>query len=219
MQFEIFDLGLVDFKKAWDFQKQAFEAVRNNYFVAALILCQHYPVITLGRSADRKNILASETTLNRQGIKVFEIERGGDVTYHGPGQITVYPVFNLEYLRKDIHWFLRQLEEVAIDLLSDFGIEGKRVAGLTGVWVDNQKIASIGIAVRNWITFHGLTINIKKSDLRNFGLIRPCGLDIEMISLEEISGKEIEMIAVKERLIKKLKSAFLAPQESLAAIN
>ncbi|OGX18294.1 MAG: lipoyl(octanoyl) transferase, partial [Omnitrophica WOR_2 bacterium RBG_13_44_8b] len=127
--------------------------------------------------------------------------RGGDVTYHGPGQLTVYPIFDLKYFRKDINFFLRFLEQVTIDFLADFAIIGERVPGSTGVWVENKKIASIGIAVRNWITFHGLSINIKSGDLDNFHLIKPCGRDIEMTCLETELGGNIEFNAVKSKFI------------------
>ncbi len=205
MQIEIFDLGLVDFKKAWDFQKEIFKAVKCQNLTSALVLCQHYPVITLGRSRDRKNILIDERELNLRGIQIYEIERGGDVTYHGPGQLTVYPIFNLSYLKKDIHWYLRLLEDIIIACLSDFGIKGERYAGLTGVWVDRQKIASIGIAIKNWITFHGLSVNIKKNDLDIFRLIRPCGMNIEMSSLETVLERNIEIDNIKESLIHKFR--------------
>jgi len=143
---------------------------------------------------------------------MYEIERGGDVTYHGPGQLIVYPVFNLTYLKKDIHLFLRQLEGLAMDFLSDFGIKGLRYKGLTGVWIDKKKVASIGIAIRNWITFHGMSINIKKDDLDNFSLIEPCGMDIEMTSLETVLGKNIEIEQTKEIFTRKFKDTFLIPR-------
>lgn len=207
--FLVFDLGLVDFKEAWQFQKKVFEDVKSGLFKSALILCQHYPVVTLGRQALKENIRACEYELKNMGIDVYKIERGGDVTYHGPGQVVAYPVFNLNWFKKDIHLFLRQLEEVIIDFLSDFGIRGLRYKGLTGVWVDGKKIASIGIAIRNWITFHGLSINIKKGDLENFGLIRPCGMDIEMTALEKVLDRDIDISELKESLIQKFKTVFL----------
>lgn len=205
MQFEIFDLGLVDFKKAWECQKEIFNAVKNGLFESGLIFCRHYPAFTLGRSANKKNILISEEELKIRGISVYEIERGGDVTYHGPGQIIAYPIFNLNYLKKDIYLFLRNLEQIIIDLLSDLGIKANRRSGLTGVWINKQKIASIGIAIKNWITFHGLSINVRKNDLDNFRLIRPCGMDIEITCLETILAKEIEMGVLKENLINKFR--------------
>ena len=216
MQFKIFNSGLVDFKKIWDFQKQILQAVKNQEIPSALILCQHYPVITLGRTANKKNILISEGELRNRGIQICEIERGGDVTYHGPGQLMLYPVFNLNYLKKDIHWFLRQLEEAVIVYLSDMGIKGQRRPGLTGVWVNGKKIASIGIAIRNWITFHGLSINIKSDDLANFSLIRPCGMDIEMTTLETILERNIEIESVKENLIHKFREIFNCQDTALA---
>ena len=209
MEFKVFDLGLADFAKAQAWQKKIFEEVRTGLLPSALILCQHYPVITLGRSAAKENLKVPEAELRNKGIQIYAIERGGDVTYHGPGQIVAYPIFNLGYLKKDIHLFLRQLEEVAIDFLSDFGIHGKRYSGLTGAWVDKQKIASIGIAIRHWITFHGLSINIKKDDLDNFCLIRPCGMDIEMTSLETVLGKNMAIDNLKQNLIRKFKEIFL----------
>ncbi len=201
MQLKIIDLGLIDFKKAWQLQKQVFADVKTGLYNCALILCQHHPVITLGRLADKENILAAAPELKAKGIQVYETERGGDVTYHGPGQLTVYPIFNLNFLKKDIHWFLRQLEEIVIAWLSDFGIKSQRRAGLTGVWIGERKIASVGIAIRDWITFHGLSINIKKQDLENFSFIRPCGMNIEMTSLEAVLDRGIEVQGIKENLI------------------
>ncbi|MBU3958478.1 MAG: lipoyl(octanoyl) transferase LipB [Candidatus Omnitrophica bacterium] len=208
MEFKVFDLGLVQYQKALQLQKELLSSVKTGLLKSALILCRHYPVITLGRIADKKNILVAESELKARGIQLYDSERGGDVTYHGPGQLTVYPVFNLQYFQKDIHLFLRQLEEVAIGLLSDFGIKADRLSGLTGVWVGKQKIASIGIAIKNWITFHGSSINIKKNDLDNFSLIRPCGMDIEMTSLETVLGRDIEIDHLKESLVHKLRAVF-----------
>jgi lipoate-protein ligase B len=165
-----------------------------------LIICQHYPVITLGRGADRKNILADERELKKRNIPVYEIERGGDVTYHGPGQLVVYPIYNLSFFQRDIHLFLRKLEEMAITVLEEFGISPQRLPGLTGVWVGEKKIASIGIAIKNWITFHGLAINIKQDDLANFSLVRPCGLDITMTSLETVLNKPVNLNSVRDTL-------------------
>lgn len=208
MRFKIFNLGLINFEKAWQFQKDIFMDVKNGYLSSGLILCRHYPVITLGRLSKRENIKVYESDLKNKGIKIYEIERGGDVTYHGPGQIIAYPIFNLNYFKKDIHLFLRQLEEVIISLLLDFGINGLRYTGFTGVWVDRQKIASIGIAIKNWITFHGLSINIKRYDLDNFYFIRPCGMNITVTCLETLLDRSIEINNVKEILIHKFKNIF-----------
>lgn len=218
MEFKVFDLGLIDFRIAERFQEKIFREVKNGVFDSGLVFCQHYPAITLGRSAKKSNILVSRQELTLRGIQIYDTGRGGDVTYHGPGQFMVYPIFNLSCLKKDVHWFLRQLEEVVISFLSDFGIKAERRMGLTGVWVNQKKIASIGIAIKNWITLHGLSINIKRDDLENFRLIRPCGLDIEMISLECLLGKEVEVDSIKDKIIGKFNGG-IYDQCALAGIR
>ncbi|OGX44260.1 MAG: lipoyl(octanoyl) transferase [Omnitrophica WOR_2 bacterium RIFCSPLOWO2_12_FULL_51_8] len=193
MRFEVFDLGLVAYKEAWDFQKEIFAKVKSGSIESALILCRHFPVITLGRLADERNILSDSRQLNLRQIEIYRTERGGDISYHGPGQLIAYPVFNLSYLKKDIHWFLRYLERIIITFLSDCGAAAKARPGLTGVWIGDRKIASIGIAIRNWISFHGFSVNISSNDLDNFRLIRPCGMNIEMTCLERETGQLMEM--------------------------
>ncbi len=208
MRFVISDLGLIDFGKAWYIQREAHREVRDNSSLNRLFFCRHYPVITLGRLARQDNILITEEQLKEKGISCYRIERAGDVTYHGPGQLTAYPVFNLNYFKKDIRWFLRQLEEVVIRLLSDFKIIAARKPGLTGVWVGEDKITSIGITVKNWVTYHGISTVVKKADLDNFGLIRPCGMDIGITSLETVLAKDIAMEEVKEKLAVKFRQVF-----------
>lgn len=201
MDLKIIDLGLIDFNTAWQRQKEIFSEAKSGRLRHALLICRHQPVITLGKNADKKNILVSEEELKNKGIGLCSTDRGGDVTYHGPGQLTVYPIFNLNYLEKDIHWFLRYLEELIIQALNGFGIRGGRLKGLTGVWVKDHKIASIGIAIRSWITFHGLSLNIQRNDLINFSLIRPCGMDIIMTSVESETGKTTSIDRVKKTFI------------------
>ncbi|MCM8789541.1 MAG: lipoyl(octanoyl) transferase LipB [Candidatus Omnitrophica bacterium] len=215
MDLRIFDLGLINYFTCWQIQKEIFKAVKFELFESSLVICRHNPVITAGRNTIFGNILASEEKLQELGIQTYGIERGGDVTYHGPGQLTVYPIFNLILFKKDLHWFLRQLEESVINFLSDFGIIGERHSGLTGVWADGKKICSIGIAVKNWITFHGLSLNIKKDDLQNFNLIRPCGLDIEMTSLEGLLNRTIEIDEIKNNLILKVRDT-LSPNQRIS---
>ena len=210
MQIRVFDSGIADFERIWDLQKKLLLETKGERFPLNLVICQHYPVFTSGRNASIKNILATEEEIRGKGIKVYKVERAGDFTYHGLGQVTVYPIFDLEFLKKDLHWFLRSLEEIAIGVLADFGIRGERVPGLTGAWFKSRKIASIGIAVRNWVTFHGMSINVKKDDLENFRMIRPCGMDIEMTSLESISEKKIEIDEVKKSVIQRIKGVFLS---------
>lgn len=208
MEFKTLKLGLIGFQEAQETQRKIFFDVRSELLKSVLILCRHHPVITLGKQADEKNILVPENELSKRGIQVGRAERGGNVTYHGPGQVTAYPIFNLAYFKKDIHYFLRSLEKVAISLLSDFGIKASRLPGLTGVWVKKEKIASIGIAIRNWISFQGLSINIKKDDLINFGLIRPCGMDIAVTSLEKALNSKVEIETVEEKIICKFRETF-----------
>lgn len=203
MEFKLYDLGLVDFQSSWDFQKNIFLKVRQGGLFSALILCQHKPVITLGRSSKGENILVQERRLKKLNIKIYEIERGGDVTYHGPGQLCIYPIVNLAHFKKDINWFLRSLESLLIEVLSDSSIQATALPGLTGIWIEQAKIASIGIAIKNWITFHGISLNIKQDDLANFGLIRPCGLDIIMTSMERVLEKEVRVDEVKEILTRR----------------
>lgn len=201
-------MGLVDFKNAWDFQKETFASVKDNHFDAALILCRHYPVITIGRTGRQENIRVPLPELEKRGVPLLRIERGGDVTYHGPGQLTAYHIFNLNYLKKDIHLFLRKLEGLAIDFLAEFGINASRREGFTGVWIEKKKIASIGVAIRSWITMHGMSINIRENDLGNFSLIRPCGMDVEMTSLETVLGKGVESGLLDELFINKFRKSF-----------
>lgn len=194
------DLGLVDYEDACSCQKVQVARVRAGGR-PVLLLCEHYPVITLGRLAREENILASRETLERKGIQVSATDRGGDVTLHAPGQLVVYPILPLAHWKKDLHWYLSQLEQVAIDLLKSFGIVANRISGKTGVWADGCKIASIGVGVRQWVSYHGLGINVD-TDLALFDLINPCGLDARMTSLVKLKGAAVEMRDVKECLVK-----------------
>jgi lipoate-protein ligase B len=212
MEFEAIDLGLIDYRRAQDRQEEAFAAIKGQKGRSTLLLCRHHPVITLGRNASINNILVPEKELKKKGIGVFHAQRGGDVTYHGPGQLVAYPIFNLDDFRKDIYFFLRTLESAVIEFLAEFGVNAQRCSPLTGVWVDKEKISSIGIGIRNWITFHGVSINIKKDDLSNFNAIRPCGMDIQVTSLESCLGNNIEIDSVKENLINAFRKVFSDPQ-------
>lgn len=198
--FQVLDLGLTDYEKALSAQQALVRDVSGGLRPSALILCEHNPVITLGRSADKKNILRPEEELRAQGIAIKNVTRGGDVTLHLPGQLVAYPVFDLRLLGRDIHSFLRRLEQAVILLLRWLGIEAEAMPGLTGVWAGNKKIASIGIAVSRWVAYHGLSINVNCS-LDLFSLIRPCGRDIMMTSMSELAGRcALEMDDIKKRL-------------------
>jgi len=186
------DLGVVDYSYAYEFQKQTLDKIRYSGDLNTLILCQHPHIFTQGRSSKNKNILISRRQIQQLGIDFHGIDRGGDITYHGPGQLVIYPVFDLSRFKKDLKYFLTSLEEVIIRFLKLYNIEAGRKAGFTGVWVGDKKIGSIGIGVRKWTTYHGLAININP-DLKYFSFIRPCGLDIEMTSVSKILNKEIEI--------------------------
>lgn len=201
--FEVLDLGLIDYRQALSFQKSLARDVAAGIRQSTLILCEHNPVITLGRQARKENILKAEAELTAAGIKIVNTNRGGDVTLHLPGQLIVYPVFDLRRSGRNIHIFLRNLEEAVILLLEDYGIRGHRQEGLTGVWVQRRKIASIGIAISHWVTTHGLSLNVD-CGLDLFSLIKPCGLDIMMTSMAELKGlTALKMDRIKEKMINK----------------
>jgi lipoyl(octanoyl) transferase len=145
---------------------------------------EHPPVVTLGRSSKAAHLLASPALLHANGVELFEVERGGDVTFHGPGQLVGYPIVDLKQHRRDLHWYLRQVEASLIGALGTYGIAGARSTGYTGVWVENRKIASIGVHARDWVTWHGFALNVA-TDLRYFDLIVPCGIQsVQMTSVE-----------------------------------
>ncbi len=200
--------GVVDYEQAYNLQRQILQDRIDNKCPDHLILLQHNPVITVGRNGDNRNILASQTILDSQGIRVYEIERGGDVTYHGPGQLTGYPIIDLRNYRKDVHWYLRQLEETIIKFLSYYRIVGRRIAGLTGVWVQDEKIAAIGVAVKRWVTYHGFALNINPN-LLHFKLINPCGItDKEVTSLAKILGFNVDITEAEDKLISAFSDVF-----------
>jgi len=173
-----------------------------------LILLQHPPVVTLGRGAREENLLLSAAELARRGVDLERVGRGGDVTFHGPGQLVGYPIVDLEPLGRDIHLFLRLLEEVLIDTLAAFGLAGKRIAGKTGVWVAGEKVASIGVGVRRWVSWHGFALNVG-ADLSGFSAIVPCGLPgVRMTSLERLLGRPVAMAEVEVRIIESFAAIF-----------
>lgn len=149
-----------------------------------LLLVEHPPVITLGRSSKRQHLLASPTLLAARGVELFEVERGGDVTFHGPGQVVGYPIVDLKRHKKDLHWHLRQVEEALIRALAPFGIAAERSTGQTGVWTQGRKLASIGVHVRDWVTWHGFALNVT-TDMSYFDFMVPCGISgVAMTSVE-----------------------------------
>ena len=201
-------LGLVSYEKAYYLQKRLHKFRREGRIDDVLILLEHEPVVTMGRGGKRDNILVSDELLQSKGIRVFEIDRGGDVTLHCPGQLVGYPILDLKFRGEDIHKYLRNLEEVIIRSLKIYGVDAQRIHNFTGVWVGRRKVAFIGIGIKGWVTFHGFALNIN-SDLSYFSLIRPCGFESRMVtSLGEILGRPVEPAGVRQHLIEQFGEVF-----------
>lgn len=208
MRCELLDLGLVSYGAAEAAQLKTLGEVKAGFKEAALIFAEFFPVYTIGRSGSLENILVSREFLDRQGIRSLKVNRGGNVTLHNPGQLVVYPVFNLAFLKKDIGWYLRSLEEVIIGALSRFGIHSERKKDRTGVWMKGDKIASIGIAVSKWVTYHGIALNIN-NDLSYFDYINPCGIKgCRMTSVAKLIGPDIDIEDVKTEMVKQFELVF-----------
>ena len=189
--------GCVAFQEARVAELRAREDADLGY----LLLVRHRPIFTLGRSASASNIRVSRERLAAEGIDLRDCSRGGDVTYHGPGQIVGYPLISLRHGRRDVHAYLRDLEQVLIDALGDFGVIAGRRRGFTGVWVGEEKIAAIGVAIRGWVTYHGFALNVDPN-LAHFGLIHPCGIvGVAITSMEELLGRSPGRAEVEGRLI------------------
>ena len=197
---QIKDLGFIDYPLAYHIQEQTVREVIEGG-VSTLLICEHPPIFTLGRLATEDNILLPKSEIENKEIKILRINRGGEITFHGPGQLVIYPILQLKHLGKDLKFYMDQLEQVAIDLLERFDIVANRIPGERGVWVKTKKIASIGIGVRKWVSFHGMAINVN-TELRYFSMIKPCGLDVKMTSMAEIKGRTIDLNLVKEEVIK-----------------
>lgn len=197
----LLDLGRRDYQETLELQRRRVEERIAGRVPDALLLVEHPHVITLGRR------LASRTHVLRQDMPIVEVERGGDVTYHGPGQLVGYPVLALDGEERDLHAYLRRLEEGLIHVLRELGLEGRRRPGWTGVWLGEAKVASIGIAVRRWVTFHGFALNVA-TDLSRFSSIQPCGLDWQvMTSLEAVLGHPLPLEEVKPIVVRRLGAA------------
>ncbi|MFA5099307.1 MAG: lipoyl(octanoyl) transferase LipB [Candidatus Omnitrophota bacterium] len=200
----IINLGLVDYQKALDEQRRVHALVCDGTEPAAIIVCRHYPVITVGRSAKKGSLLLGRSEYEARGIKVVDVERGGDVTYHSPSQLVIYPIFPMAAFDNDLHAYLRFLEEAVISSLEPAGISACRKNSLTGVWVQQRKIASIGIAVKRWVSYHGLSLIVKREFLEDFSLIRPCGMDIGMTSIESELQQTVSFDTIKHNLLRRL---------------
>ena len=226
----IVDLGLIAYAEAWELQKRVVVARKAGAIEDVLLFCEHPHVITLGRSGNRANLLASESVLRQKGVEFFETSRGGDITYHGPGQIVGYPILNLGAIRRDVVWYVRTLEEAMIRATADLGIAARREPGKTGLWVDAdevadrskrdssgalgmtdqqaEKLAAIGVHISRWVTSHGFAYNVA-TDLRYFELIVPCGIaDRKATSLEKLLGRRVSLEEIRPLLVKQVCEVF-----------
>lgn len=227
IQFE--HLGLIDYQQAWDYQGKYFDEIlelksQNRKAEAGtqvatpnyLLFCSHPHVYTLGKSGHEENLLIGEELLKAKGATFYKINRGGDITYHGPGQLVGYPILDLDNFFTDIHKYLRYLEEAVILTLQEYGIEAGRIPGLTGVWLDHveqqnpRKICALGVKCSRWVTMHGFAFNIN-TDLDYFNNIVPCGItDKKVTSLKKELGYELEMAEVEAKMLKHLGNLFEA---------
>lgn len=199
--FVVEQLGLVDYAKALRLQGEKVAARKAGAIPDTLLLLEHPHVFTLGRNARREHLLISNERVGALGAQVFETDRGGDITYHGPGQLVGYPILDLTRHRRDIAWYMRSLEEVFIGVAADYAVQARRVAGAPGVWVGNDKLVAMGVHLSRWVTSHGFAFNVN-TDLRYFDWIVPCGLrDKGVTSLEKLLGHHVEMDEVIERVV------------------
>src|SRR3990172_12089489 len=211
------DLGTIDYKEAWDLQKSLFDLRHEKKIGDILLLLEHPHTYTLGKTARKGNLVGSEEYLKKNKISVYDIDRGGDITYHGPGQIVGYPIIDLKNWKQDSHKYLRALEEVIIKTCVEYGLNATRNPAYTGVWIEDRKIAAIGIKISRWITMHGFAFNVS-TDLSLFNGIIPCGItDKAVTSVEKEIGKNIKLSEVKLRLLENFKSIF--EYEIVAAVS
>jgi len=227
----ICDIGIYSWDAAFALQQRLVAARKVGAIDDVFLLCEHPHVITLGRNASQENLLASERVLRQKGVELRETNRGGDITYHGPGQIVGYPILNLDLIRRDVHWYVRTLEEVMIRASADFGITAYRIPGKTGVWVQppgtvpEEKLAAIGVHISRWVTSHGFAYNVS-TDLRFFDLIIPCGIaHRKATSLEKLLQRNFSLDEVKPHLLRHLADLFslsprqVSPQELLSQLE
>ncbi|HEV7510086.1 MAG TPA: lipoyl(octanoyl) transferase LipB [Candidatus Acidoferrum sp.] len=215
----IVDVGLVGYAEAWELQKRLVAARKAGAMQDVLLLCEHPHVITLGRNGKREHLLASEQVLRQKGVEFHSSDRGGDITYHGPGQLVGYPILNLGAIRKDVVWYVRMLEELMIRVTAEFGITSERVAGKTGIWVrgtnnsnalgvTEEKLGAIGVHISRWITSHGFAYNVS-TDLRYFDLIVPCGITgRKATSLEKILERAVTRMETVQPVLRNFGEVF-----------
>lgn len=205
---QVFSLGVVTYARALELQERLVEARKEERIDDTLLLLSHPHVITLGRATSDQFLRYPRRELEARGYPVMAAGRGGEITYHGPGQLIAYPLLKLEQEERDLHRYLRNLEEVGIRILDDLGVAAGRVKGRTGVWVDNEKVAAIGVRARSWVTFHGMAVN-RTRDLKGFDYIVPCGIsDAEVTSLEHLLGRVVEQSTLEQLFVKRFADVF-----------
>jgi len=220
------NLGKLDYKECWDLQEEVFKGIVDQKIFNRnfpdqtvktenhLFFVEHPHVFTLGKSGDEAHLLLNQEALIANGATYHKINRGGDITYHGPGQLVAYPIFDLDHFFTDIHKYLRYLEEAIILTIADYGIEGGRIDGLTGVWIESEneekarKIAALGVKCSRWVTMHGLALNVN-SDLDFFNMIVPCGIDDKAVtSIEKEVGEKVDYQEVQDKMLVNLQNVF-----------
>jgi lipoate-protein ligase B len=208
---QVLRLGRVGYRQAWALQRQMLAARRQHRIPDTLLLLSHPPVITMGRGGRSEHLVGSLRELSARGIEFVETDRGGDVTFHGPGQVVGYAIVDLTQRERDLHRYLRDLEEVVVRALAEFEIDAGRVPGLTGVWAADAKLAAIGVRVSRWITHHGFALNVD-TDLSYFDLIVPCGIaDKGVTSMNELLGRNVSHEAVQDALARSFCDVFGSP--------
>ena len=201
---KVIDLGYMDYQSTWDLQKGYHKKVLNGDTTDTLLLVEHESVYTLGKNANENHLLQSAP----EDAKIFHIERGGDITYHGPGQLVGYPILDLHRYTTSISWYMRRLEQVIIDTLNEYGIKADVKEGLTGVWVGDEKIGAQGVRISRWVTMHGFALNVN-TDLDYYSGIIPCGIfEYGVTSMEKIVGEKLNMGKVKKSILKSFHQAF-----------
>lgn len=204
----VIDLNRRPYRPVWDYQRRLQQLRINQEIPDTLIFVEHDPVYTIGKNGSDLHVVASAAFLEEKGIEVVHVDRGGDVTYHGPGQLVGYPIFDLHQHRQSVSFFMRQLEQVFIETLAEFGLEGRREEGYTGVWIGDEKIAALGVRISRWVTMHGFAFNVN-TDLSHFAGIIPCGIFHKGItSLEKKLGRPAGMEAVKKIVLQSFQNVF-----------
>jgi len=205
------DLGLSPYQQTWDLQKTLQSRRIKNEIEDTVLLVEHEPVYTFGKNADENHLLQNYP----DDVNIFHIERGGDITFHGPGQLVGYPIIDLHNYKMSISWFMRSLEDVIINTLMHYGIAANRKEGLTGVWVKDEKIAALGVRISRWVTMHGFALNVN-TQLHYYDSIIPCGIfEYGVTSMEKVLNKEIDMDEVKHVLIEQFQNVFNQQQSPM----